>query len=91
VRSLDAEHVEQPDDVPREVVECVRERWPVAVPVPDEVDGTHAEVATERAEVAAVGLGVATGAVQEQQRRTVAGLQYARAHPGDVVEALLDA
>ncbi len=80
VHALQAQRIEQREQVVGVDVEGVRAVGPVAEAVPRHVVGDHAEVLAQRREVAQIGLGVPAGAVQQHERRARSGLDHACGH-----------
>ena len=84
MRPLDAERVEQSDEVVGENVDRVRLVGQIGPAVTDHVVDRHAEVLGEAGDVPGVRLEVPAGAVQQHQVRAGPRLQHAGAHPVDV-------
>src|SRR5690606_22589204 len=91
VSALDAEGVEQGDDVVAQVVDRVRHVRLTGEAVPDHVADDHPEPLGQSGHVAHERLEVAARAVQEEERRPVAGLQDAGRDPAGGDEAQAEA
>ena len=92
-RAVATKHLQDGADVVGIVLDLIIDRWLIGPAVPEHVDRDEPEFLAMRAEIARIGLGMATHAVQRQHQRLgrIARLDIARPYAVRVKEPLAEA